>query len=194
MGIAALGGTAMSVWSAMRWDSSWLASWAIPEGLRAALNPGWIAAALFAIPAAGLLLLACCPAIEIHETHLRIGSRQIRWSQIRRLDQTRWSVPLVAFLTLDDQSRVVLIHPGDLDSAARLLRHLRRSAKEGLLDGVPYKQFWGEPASSNAPAADTRSAPIRYPLLRPEDEEDVERMFQRLKSVGHLERKDADEE
>ena len=37
-------------------------------------------------------------------------------------------------------------------------------------------------------------APVRYRLLCPEDEEEVERMFQRLKSVGHLESKDAQEE
>lgn len=194
MGIAALGGAALSVWSALRWDPAWLGLWAIPEGLRAALNPSWIAAALFAIPAAALLLLACCPAIEIHETHLRIGKRQIRWNQIARLDQTRWSVPFVAFLTLDDDTRVVLIHPGDLDSSAKLLRHLRRSAREALLDGVPYRQFWGERAPVQPPTAPPSAAPLRYPLLRPEDEEEVERMFQRLKSVGHIERRDQEEE
>ncbi len=116
---------------------------------------------------------------------------EIPWNCIRRLDSTGWNVPLLVYLTLDDDSRVAVLHPGDLDSSASLLRHLRCSAREALLDGVPHRQFWGEPPPTSHP----RLAPLRYPLLRPEDEEDIERMFQRLKSVGHLEqRRDADEE
>jgi hypothetical protein len=178
------------VWSALRWDPSWLGLWAVPENIRAALNPGWIAAALFSIPALALLLLACCPALEMYDTHLQFGRRIIRWNQIFRLDQTRWNVPLIVFLTLEDDSRVMLIHPGDLESSASLLRHLRRSARVALLDGVPYKQYWGEPKASAPP----RQTPLRYPLLRPEDEEEVERMFQRLKSVGHIERREPEDE
>ena len=202
MAIVAVCGTALSVWSALRWDPAWLldaAPW-MPHGLGAAFSPawfapawfapGWIAAALFAIPAVALFFLAFRPAIEIHETHLEIGRRQIPWAEIRRLDQTGWNVPLLISLTLSQERRVLLIHPGDFDSSSSLLRHLRRHSREALLDGVPYRQFWGEPPS----AAPAQIAPPRYPLLRPEDEDEVERMFQRLKSVGHLERRDADEE
>jgi hypothetical protein len=153
-------------------------------------SPAWIAAGLFAIPSLALFLLAFRPAIEIHETHLQAGHRQIPWHQIRRLDQSGWTVPLLVYLTLNEERRVMLIHPGDFDSSASLLRHLRRNSREALLDGVPYRQFWGEPPS----AAPAQIPPPRYPLLRPEDEDEVERMFQRLKSVGHLERRDADEE
>jgi hypothetical protein len=170
-----------------------LAAW-MPQGFGAAFtppfSPAWIAAVLFAIPAVALFLLAFRPAIEIHETHLRIGRRQIPWAEIRRLDQSGWNVPLLVYLTLGGERRVLLIHPGDFDSSASLLRHLRRNSREALLNGVPYRQFWGGPPS----AAPAQIAPPRYPLLRPEDEEEVERMFQRLKSVGHLERRDADEE
>jgi hypothetical protein len=196
MAIVAASGAALSVWSALRWDPASLldiAPW-VPHGLGVALGPALspssIAAALFAIPAAVLFLLAFLRPIEIHETHLRMGPRQIPWTEIRRLDQTGWNVPLLVYLTLNEERRVLLIHPGDFDSSASLLRHLRRNSREALLDGVPYRQFWGEPPS----AAPAQIAPPRYPLLRPEDEEEVERMFQRLKSVGHLERRDADEE
>lgn len=195
-------GTVLSVWSALRWDPLRLASWTIP----AVFNPSvfspsvftpsidlsWIAAVLFAIPAVALLLLAFRPAIEIHDSHLRIGRQNIPWNRIRRLDQSGWNVPLLVHLTLDGDRRVSMLYPGDLDSSANLLRHLRRHAREALIDGVPYRQFWGEPAS---PVAPTRVAPLRYPVLRPEDEAEVERMFQRLKSVGHLEqRRDTDEQ
>jgi len=52
-----------------------------------------------------------------------------------------------------------------------------------------------EPARKSVPeSSDTdTSAPLRYPVLRSEDEEEVERLFQRLKSVGHLESKSSDE-
>jgi hypothetical protein len=196
MAIAAAAGTALSAWSAFRWDPAWLldaAPW-IPRGFGAAFspafNPSWIAAALFAIPAVMLFMLAFHPAIEIHDTHVRIGRRLIPWSRIRRVDQTRLNVPLLVCLTLEGEVREWLIHPGDFDSSASLLRHLRRNSREALLDGVPYRQFWGQPVT----AAPVQIAPPHYPLLRPEDEQEVERMFQRLKSVGHLERRDADEE
>ena len=202
MGLAAVAGTAVSLWSALRWEPVRLDSWTIPAifnpsvfsptVISSSLNLSWVAAILFAIPAAALLLLAGRPAIEVHESFLRIGNREIRWSRIRRLDHTGWNVPLLVRLTLDDESTETLLYPGDLDSSTSLLRHLRRAAHEALLDGVPYRQFWGEPPAA---AASPRIAPMRYPLLRPEDEEEVERMFQRLKSVGHLEqRHDADQD
>jgi hypothetical protein len=41
---------------------------------------------------------------------------------------------------------------------------------------------------------DRRQLPSpRYQLLRPEDEAEVERLFQRLKTVGHLDPKASDE-
>jgi len=156
-------------------------------GLRWA--PGWIAAGLFAVLGALLLLAALRPAIEIHETHLAIGRRAIPWSDIRRIDQTGWSTPLAVGLTLADRQRILLFYPGDLDSSASLLRHLRRYSRLALLDGIPYRQFWGEPAA----AQDESMKPAKYPLMRPEDEQEIERMFQRLKSVGRLDAKGADD-
>jgi hypothetical protein len=152
-------------------------------------SPGWIASALFAISAVGVFLLALRPPVEIHETHLQMGTRAIAWSEIRRLDQTGWNAPLAVYLTLVDDQRVLLVYPGDLDSCVSLLRHLRRYSRDALLDGVPYREFWGEPPS----AAPTRLPPVSYPLLRPEDEAEVERMLQRLKSVGSLDPRGSDE-
>ncbi len=165
------------------------ASWSPASWSPASWSPAWIAAAFFALPAVILLVVAFRPSIEIHETHLRIGRRDIPWSQIARLDQTGWNVPLAVYLTIKDEGRLLVIYPGDLDSSASLLRYLRRYSREALLDGIPYRQFWGEPAAN-----ERRQLPLpRYPLLRPEDEEEVERMFQRLKTVGHLERRNPDD-
>jgi len=182
----AVGGAAFSAWNALRWA------------------PSWIAAALFAISALALAVVTFRPVIEIFETHLAIGPRTIAWRDIRQVDQTGWNTPLVVVLTMYDRQRIHLIYPGDLDSSNSLLRHLRRFSREALLDGIPYREFWGElaavarssePARKSVPeSSDTdTSAPLRYPVLRSEDEEEVERLFQRLKSVGHLESKSSDE-
>ena len=56
---------------------------------------------------------------------------------------------LIVRLTLFDDSRVLLIYPGNLDSCQALLRHLRRASRDALIDGVPYRQYWGEILSSS---------------------------------------------
>ena len=164
--------------------------------------PAWVAAALFALTGLAILALALRPAIEIYDSYLLVGGRAIQWSEIRRIDQSGWNAPLVVYLTLADTRRFVILHPGDLDSSTSLLRHLRRNSKEALLDGIPYRQFWGEsiPAPKStaaaavaqiaAPETPKQLPPGRYPLLRPEDEDEVERMFHQLKSAGRIERSD----
>ena len=150
---------------------------------------------MFSVSAAVLALITFRPAIEIHETHLRVGRAAIPWTDVQRVDQTGWTVPLAVHLTLLGDHQLMLVYPGDADSSSSLLRHLRRFSREALLDGIPYREFWDEPPapsgkSQEKPAAEALS---RYPLLRPEDEEEVERMFQRLKSVGHLESKNSED-
>jgi len=166
----AFGGSLLSGYIALRWP------------------PAWVAAGLFALSGFAVLLLALRPAIEIHETHLLIGRAAIAWSEIRRIDQTGWNAPLAVYLTLADERRVLILHAGDPDSSTSLLRHLRRYSKQALLDGIPYRQFWGEALPPAQQPAPKQLPPPRYPLLRPEDEDEVERMFQRLKAVGRIDR------
>ena len=171
--LIATGGALLGAWTGMRW------------------TPGWIATALFGLSAIGVLILALRPVVEIHESHLQIGRTKIAWTEVARLDQTGWNVPLAVYLTLGEGRRFLLIYPGDFDSCGSLLRHLRRFSREALLDGIPYRQFWGETQAALEPK---KISPPRYPLLRPEDEEEVERMFQRLKSVGRLDSRGSDEQ
>jgi hypothetical protein len=174
----ALMGAMLSTWSGLRWPVA------------------WFAAAGFAISAAALVALVSRPAIEIHESHLQVGRRAIPWRNIRRVDRTGWNAPLVMRLKIAGntsentaEENLLLVYPGELESSTSLLRHLRRYSKEALLDGVPYPQYWGE-----KPAQPPQSAPpARYPVLRPEDEEEVEQMFQRLKSAGRIEQRGPDE-
>jgi hypothetical protein len=138
------------------------------------------------------------PRIEIHETHLQLGRRTILWREIRRLDQSGWIAPLAISLTLSNDRRVLLLYAGDLDSSASLLRHLRRYSRNALLDGIPYRQAWGEmeppkllePGKTADPVKRHAPPALHRPLLRPEEEEEIEKMFQRLKSVGRLDQRD----
>jgi len=188
LAIAAIAGSAFSIWTGLRWGHT---VWPGPAWLGHVWSAlPWVAAAGFGLTAAAILALVLRPAIEIHETHLKIGRRTIPWPDIRRLDQTGWNVPLVLQLTLDRAGTTLLIYPGDLDSSSSLLRHLRRYSRQALLDGVPYREFWGEhPAAAATGAPGNKPMRIsRYPLLRPEDEEEVERLFQRLKTAGRLDK------
>jgi hypothetical protein len=155
-----------------------------------ALFAGWIAIgwrpALFAaIPMIGIsafaLLLATRPRIELRSEYLVIGRRAIRWADIRRVDRLRWRSPLLVRLTLSGGRRLLLLYPGDLDSANSLLRHIRRSSRLALIEGRPYREFWGE-ALPAAPARRQLDAP-RYRLLLPEDEAEIERLYQQLKAA-----------
>jgi hypothetical protein len=154
-------------------------------------TPAFIPAVLFAASSLLLIVLAFRPAIEVHENYLAIGKRTVAWSDIRRVDRTGWVSPLVLLLTLFDDTRLVLIYPGDLDSCNSLLRHICRLSRAALIDGVPCQR---QPGEAPAPAPDRSKAPApRYRLLRPEDEAEVERLYQRLKTVGNLDQKSTDE-
>ncbi len=155
-------------------------------------TPAFVPALLFFLSSVLLVFMAFRPAIEIRESHLSIGSRAIPWMDVRRLDRTGWVSPLIVRITLFDDSRILLVYPGDLDSCNSLLRHLRRLSRDALIDGVPYRQYWGEVL---VPAGDSKQLPPpRYRVLRPEDEAEVERLYQRLKTVGHLDQKKSTDE
>jgi len=172
-GLAALASTGLSFWFALLWPLY------------------WVATGLFLASAIIVLYLASRPPVEIYEGHVKIGNHAIPWRHIRRLDRSS-NVPLMVRLTLADKTRILVVYPGDPNSSSGLLRSLRRHSREALIDGVPYRQFWGEAAVS-AIAKKQMAAP-RAPLLLPDDEAEVERMFQRLKSVGHLDQKTPSED
>jgi hypothetical protein len=152
----------------------------------------FVGSALFALSAAALLAVAQCPAIEVHEGFLRIGKRVIPWIDIRRVDRIGGVCPLLVRISLFDDSRMLLVHPGDAQSCPRLLRQLRRLSRDALIDGVPYRQYWGEIATAGERKHAT--PPPRFRVLRPEDEDEVERLYQRLKTVGNLDQKNSAEE
>lgn len=163
-GLVAMAIAAFSVWVALRWEYA------------------WIAAGLAVLSSMLCLSVGLAPAIEIHQGHVRFGRRTIPWSQIRRLDRAA-AAPLIVRCTLNDKRTVTLFYAGDPESTKSLLRHLRKFSREAAIDGVPYKEFWGE---SIVAAPDRKQLPPPRPLLLPDDEAEIERMFQRLKTVGHI--------
>lgn len=172
-GAAALGLAAFSFWLALRWAPA-----AIPSGL-------FVASAFL------LFFIGSRPAIEVYQDFLTIGERRIPWESVRKVDRTGWVSPLVLSLTLAHGERKLVVFPGDLDSTNSLLRHIRRFSREALIDGIPYRRFWGEEAA----LAERRSlSSPKYQLLRREDEEEVERLYQRLKTVGHIDPKKSPDE
>lgn len=166
--------------------------WAsVPRSLPA-LALAYVPVVLLMLSAALLFIMAARPAVEVHEGYLTIGKRIVPWMDIRRLDRTGWISPLIVRLTLFDDSRFLLIYPGDLDSCNSLLRHLRRLSRDALIDGIPYRQYWGEVLTSGV---ERKQPPApRYRVLRPEDEAEVERLYQRLKTVGNLDQKNSTDE
>ncbi len=161
----ALGLAAFSAWCAR----SWL--------------PAVIPAVLFVASAAFVLWLGLRPAIEVTDQTLKAGSRLVKWSEVRRVDQTGWVSPMVADLTLADNSRLRLIYPGETESSNRLLRMIQQRSTQALINGVPHRQLFGEAARPKAVAA--QPAP-KYRLLNEEDEADVERLYQKLRTAGSL--------
>lgn len=143
-----------------------------------------VAALLFFFSASVLLFLAFRPVIEIHSTHLQVGSKIVPWNSILRVDRTGWITPLGVFLELDTKSRIFILYPGDLDSSKQLLRMIRKYSKQALLDGLPHRQVWGDFVPPVEVARPLTSP--KYQLLRSEDEAEVERMFQQLKSAGRI--------
>jgi hypothetical protein len=151
--------------------------------MRALWMPAFIPALLFFLTAAVLLILAFRPGIKVYDAHIEIGKRIISWQDVRRVDRTGWLSPLVVKLTLYDDETVMLVYPGEVDCCKHLLRTLRQMATSAMIDGVPYRQYWGELLGTG----DARQlAGPRYRVLRPEDEEEVERLYFLLKTVGHI--------
>jgi hypothetical protein len=140
---------------------------------------------LAAIPT-GLLLasaalnffLALRPTIVLTNESLTFGKTSLRWSDIVRIDRTGWVSPLVVWLVLSDGSRKLLIYPGALRGSRRLSADLDR------------RMAASSPANRSASESGPAGGQERLPLLNADDEAEVERLFQRLKSVGHLEQDD----
>jgi hypothetical protein len=108
--------------------------------------------------------------------------------ELARIDRTGWLFPLILRLTLVGGDRFWLVYPGSPSSAQRLLRHLYRGARGALVDGLPN-------LVNSQMLSGSQAAPAPRPrLLLEEDEAEIERLYQRLKTVGRLDPKNSGEE
>lgn len=167
---------------------------------------------LFAVTTIFSVVMLLRPRIRLSERGFRIGHRkEILWEDVVSLETSRWTSPLVARLTLADSSRVMIVHSGDALSCQHLLHLIGRNVRNATLDGIPYDEVWGgipvdeedkwdfsalssvmEQRGSEDGSPEIDDSEIES-LLLPEDAEEVERLYQRLKKVGHLDQPSSDE-
>lgn len=155
----------------------------------------WIATGALAASALIALVLGLIPAVEIDEAFLKQRRKPIPWKSVYQVERLLRN-PLVIRLTLASREETLVIYSGSRDAREALLHDVRLMARGAVIDGVPYREFWGGgPVHSPVEEGRRQSRPRRYPLLLADDEAEIERLFQQLKTVGHIEpNKSPDEE
>jgi hypothetical protein len=144
----------------------------------------FVPAVLLAISAAFLSWLALRPSIAVFPSQLNVGKRAIAWQEIRSIRQTMGS-PLVLNLRLTNNRTQVLVFPGEQDRILKLATHIRNRSFLATFDGIPYQDYhlW-----SNLSDAEAEELGLEHPapMISQEDGQEIERLYQKLKSVGHL--------
>jgi hypothetical protein len=144
--------------------------------------------------AIAIFWLAARPAIRLGDMQFNIGERCIAWREVREVNRSRFNnagfiSPLILHLKLTNGRYKVLVFPGDADRVERLLKMLRKHSHLASFDGVPYRDYWmwNDPTGEEdqRPALPPASTPPVH-LFSREDEEEIERLYQKLKTVGRL--------
>lgn len=152
-------------------------------GFRAPL--AFIPGFLCAVTAAALFWLAARPAVRVGETQFNIGERAIAWREVREINSSKFVSPLVLFLKLTNSRRKVLIFPGEPHRIAHLIAQLRKNSYLASFDGVAYRDFWTWASLTGLPNdTPVMEQPVR--MLTPDEEDEIERMYQTLKTAGRL--------
>ncbi len=146
----------------------------------------FIPAALFLGSAAALFYLATRPAIEVNRSGIKIGPRSFRWRDVERIEPTAWASPLVLRILLQDGRWIRVIYPGDTDAIESLLEQMKRLTRRASADELAGAHYADEVISLSSRSEQPPSR--RFKLLRPEDAAEVERLYQRLKTAGHLDK------
>ncbi|MGH9581664.1 MAG: hypothetical protein ACRD4O_01860 [Bryobacteraceae bacterium] len=158
-----------------------------------------IPSGLCAITAAGLFWLASRPEIRMGDSQFNIGERAIAWREVREINSSRLVSrlvvsPLVLNLKLTNSRRKALVFPGEPEQIARLMFQLRKNSFLASFDGVPFRKYWACSSvdASKPQQAETSEPPVH--VVSADDEEEIERMYQKLKSVGRIDSKKSDED
>ena len=159
-------------------------------GLRAPF--AFLIAFLCGLTSAGLFWLASRPMIRIGGTQFNIGDRAIAWREVLEINGTKLVSPLILRLKLTNSRHKLLVFPGEPERIQKLIHQLRKNSNLATFDGVAYSDYWTW-SSMNGVRGENASVEQPVRMLSSEEEEEIERMYQRLKAVGRLDsRSDAD--
>jgi hypothetical protein len=153
-------------------------------GIRAPL--AFVPAFLCVVTAAALFWLNARPPIYIGETQFNIGERAIAWQEVREINTTRFISPLVLHIKLTNSRKKLLVFPGEPERIDRLMRQLKKRSYLGSFDGVAYRDYWtwSSMAALHGESGGAMEQPVR--MLSAEDEDEIERMYQKLKTAGDI--------
>jgi hypothetical protein len=152
-------------------------------GFRAPLAfiPGFLCAATAGI----LFWLAARPPVRIGDSQFNIGERAIAWREVREINSSRFLSPLILKIRLTNSRHVMLFYPGEPERIEQLLFQLRKNSYLASFDGVAYRDYWTwltlNGSEKDSPVLEQ---PVR--MLSPDEEDEIERLYQKLKTVGRL--------
>jgi hypothetical protein len=158
-------------------------------GLRApfAFIPGF----LCCVTSACLFLLASRPHVVVGETQFLVGNRAVAWREVREVNTTKLVSPLLLQIKLTNNRKRWLVFPGEPERITKLLYQIRRNSTLATFDGVSHKDYWTWSSMGmlrgTHPSADQ---PVR--MISQDDEEEIERLYRQLKSVGRLDSRSSD--
>ncbi|MBV9760646.1 MAG: hypothetical protein JO340_08780 [Acidobacteriaceae bacterium] len=152
-------------------------------GLRAPL--AFIPGALCAMTSGLLFWLWKRPPIRLGETQFNIGERAIAWREVREINHSRFVSPLILNIKLTNSRHKVMIYPGEPERIEKLMWHLRKNSYMATFDGVSHRDYWAWAAVAQARGENPPAEqPVR--MVSSDEEDEIERMYQRLKTVGRL--------
>lgn len=158
-------------------------------GLRAPL--ALIPAFLCVLTGAALFWLAARPPIRLEERQFSIGERAIAWREVREINSSRFVSPLILKIKLTNSRQKLLVYPGEPERINRLMIQLRKNSHLATFDGVAHRDYWTWSSLINR---SNENATLEHPvrMLSAEEEEEIERLYQKLKTVGRLDSRGTD--
>ncbi len=152
-------------------------------GLRTPL--AYIPAFLCALTAAILFWLAARPPIRIGDTQFNIGERSVAWREVREINSSRFLSPLILKIRLTNSRHATLVYPGEPESIEQLLFQLRKNSHLASFDGVAHRDYWTWLSLNGSQTENpVLEQPVR--MLSQDEEDEIERLYQKLKTVGRL--------
>jgi hypothetical protein len=152
-------------------------------GFRAPLAfiPGFLCAATAAV----LFWLAARPPIRLGDGQFNIGERSIAWREVREINSSRFLSPLILKMKLTNSRHAMLVYPGEPERIEQLLFQLRKNSYMASFDGVSHRDYWTWiNLNRTGGEATVLEEPVR--MLSTEEEDEIERLYQKLKTVGRL--------